>query len=308
MKVPLRSSRGSGDLSKNVVGSPKQSPIVTCSKQIAASISFPKQLSQFAQSLVIKGVSKSGPNDTKNQLNKSQHTSSLVAADKISPRRKPFSDTKTAKKLPRVNASTSAFEQKQLGAISNEQVIIEPEIPVPNAGGSIVTLSSSSAAINFGDAKDTKSQLIQRHGTQHTRSHAKSVSDEPMSRSSAAVVSSNRGVNDDRQAVRTMAATPALTPFQLLQRPFTYHAKPQMVQPSQKYEFYPSYRYQAPSQLLMHSLNSNASNPKQQSDAGDVLMGSVDTLDALKTLKKKKQNAMVQSQHALSVRLSQNTN
>lgn len=84
---------------------------------------------------------------------------------------------------------------------------------MPNAGGSIVTLSSSSAAINFGDAKDTKSQLIQRPGTQHTRSHAKSVSDEPISRSSAAVVSSNRGVNDDRQAVRTMAATPALTPF-----------------------------------------------------------------------------------------------
>ena len=111
MKAPLRSSRGSGDLAKNLVPSPKQSPIVSCSKQIAASISFPKQLSQFAQSLVIKAVGKSVSNDTKNQLNKSQHNSTLVA-DKISPRRKPVSETKTAKKQPRVNASTSAFDQK----------------------------------------------------------------------------------------------------------------------------------------------------------------------------------------------------
>ena len=67
--------------------------------------------------------------------------------------------------------------------------------------------------MNFGDAKDAKSQLIQRPGTQHKRSQAKSVSDEPISRSSAAVVSSNRGGIDERQAIRTMAATPALTPF-----------------------------------------------------------------------------------------------
>ena len=55
---------------------------------------------------------------------------------------------------------------------------------------------------------------------------------------------------------------------------------------------------------MMHSLNTNSSNTKNQSEVGDVLMGSIDTQDALKTLKKKKQNAMVQSQNALSMRLS----